>query len=50
MKSARPLILGAGIPEHYLDSLEEAASSELVGNRAPAYILVENVYGRKKRH
>lgn len=49
MKSARPLILGTGVPEHVLDPVEHEASRELIENRAPAYICVEGTYGRKKR-
>ena len=48
MKSGRPLILGAGTPEHVLDPVEHDASLELLENRVPGYIRVEGVYGRKR--
>ncbi|KAI0094532.1 hypothetical protein BDY19DRAFT_901695 [Irpex rosettiformis] len=48
MRSGRPLILGAGIPQYIVDPLEEAAARELSENRVQGYIRVENAYGRRK--
>lgn len=48
LRSCRPLILGAGIPQSVLDPLEADAARELAEARVPGYIRVENAYGRKK--
>lgn len=48
MKSGRPLILGAGIPEDVLELVERDAARELLENRVAGYIRVEGVYGRKR--
>ena len=48
MRSCRPLILGAGVPQYIVDPLEEAAAQELAENLVQGYIRVENAYGRKK--
>jgi hypothetical protein len=48
MRSGRPLLLGAGIPQHVVDPLQEAAARELAENRVAGYIRVENAYARKK--
>ncbi|KIP11739.1 hypothetical protein PHLGIDRAFT_63365 [Phlebiopsis gigantea 11061_1 CR5-6] len=49
LKSGRPLLLGTGVPEQILDDLEDRARNELIEGRVPGYILVENVYARKRR-
>lgn len=48
MRSCRPLILGAGIPQYIVDPLEEAAARELSEARVQGYIRVENAYARKR--
>ena len=48
MKSCRPLLLSAGVPQYVVDPLQEAAVQELAENRVAGYIRVENAYGRKK--
>ncbi|KAJ3559010.1 hypothetical protein NM688_g597 [Phlebia brevispora] len=45
---SRPLLLGSGLPEHVVNHHEDAASRELLEGIVPGYILVENVYARKK--
>ncbi|KAJ3556497.1 hypothetical protein NM688_g1998 [Phlebia brevispora] len=49
LKSGRPLLLGTGIPEHIVNDYEDAARRELLEGKAPGFILVENVYARRKR-
>ncbi|KAI0685087.1 hypothetical protein BC835DRAFT_1421619 [Cytidiella melzeri] len=48
MQSARPLFLGGGIPQYFLDPLEAAAATELAENRVAGYIHLIRAYGRKK--
>lgn len=42
-------MLGTGVPEQILDEIEERARNELIEGRVPGYILVEQVYARKKQ-
>ncbi|EMD42323.1 hypothetical protein CERSUDRAFT_79907 [Gelatoporia subvermispora B] len=48
LRSGRPLLLGSGIDEAIVNEVEENARRELLEARTPSYILVENVYARKK--
>lgn len=48
LKSGRPLLLGTGIPEHMLNDCEDAARRELLEAKIPTYVLVEDVYARRK--
>ena len=48
MRSARPLLIGTGVPQHLVDDLTEKASQEIREARSPLYILAQNVYARKK--
>lgn len=48
MKAGRPLLLGTGFPEHVVNIVEEQARAELLEARTPLYLLVENVYARRR--
>lgn len=49
LKSGRPLLLGTGLPESYVDELENNAARELLEAKVPTYIFVEHVYARRKQ-
>lgn len=48
LKAGRPLLLGSGIEESMVNLVEEKATQELMEARTPLYILIENVYARKR--
>jgi len=48
MKSARPLLLGSGVPEALVDELENNAVAELWEAQTPQYMRLQAVYARKK--
>jgi SAM-dependent methyltransferase len=47
-RSARPLLLGYGLEEGFIDAMEQNADKELDEAITPVYVLIENVYARKK--
>ena len=48
LKSGRPLLLGAGHPEHFVNTIEAEACRELNEAQTPLYILIENVYAIRR--
>ena len=48
MKSGRPLLLGNGLSEDFVDRLENNAVAELDEAATPVYVCIQNVYARKK--
>jgi len=48
MQSGRPLLLGSGLSEEFVDQLEHNAVVELDEAITPVYVLIQNVYARKK--
>lgn len=48
MQSGRPLLLGNGLSEDFVDQLEHNAVVELDEAITPLYVRIQNVYGRKK--
>lgn len=48
MGSARPLLLGTGVPEEVVNFLSEKAAQEVREARTPIYFRAQNVYARKK--
>jgi hypothetical protein len=48
MKSGRPLLLGNGLTEDFVDQLENNAVAELNEAITPVYVCIQNVYARKK--
>lgn len=49
MRSGRPLLLGNGLSEEFVDQLENNAAAELDEAVTPVYVCIQNVYARKKR-
>ncbi|KDQ63063.1 hypothetical protein JAAARDRAFT_694199 [Jaapia argillacea MUCL 33604] len=49
LRSGRPLLLGSGLPQEFVDDLEARAVKELDEGRTPTLIRLENVYARKRR-
>lgn len=49
MKSGRPLLLGHGLSESFVDALERNACHELDEAKTPLYAHVINVCARKKQ-
>ncbi|THH29335.1 hypothetical protein EUX98_g4843 [Antrodiella citrinella] len=49
LKSGRPLLLGAGIPEDLVNKVEANATQELREARTKLFILIENVYAQKRQ-
>jgi len=49
LKSARPLVLGHGLSEEFVDAMEHNACVELDEGVTPVYVLIENVYARKRQ-
>jgi hypothetical protein len=48
LKSARPLLLGSGLPEVLVNELEQHARVELLESRIPYWIRIEEVYAIKR--
>lgn len=48
LKSGRPLLLGHGISPELVDALEQNAYTELDEAVVPLYVLIQNVYARKR--
>lgn len=48
MKSGRPLLLGYGLSEEFVDDMQQKACRELDEARIPLYAHVTNVYARKR--
>lgn len=48
MRSGRPLLLGNGLSEEFVDQLENNAVAELDEAITPVYVCIQNVYARKK--
>lgn len=48
LKSGRPLLLGHGLSEEFIDAMERNACAELDDAVTPVYVLIQNVYARKR--
>jgi hypothetical protein len=48
LRSGRPLLLGSGLPESFVDELEHRAHVELMEARTVSYVRLERVYARKR--
>ncbi|KAG8219411.1 hypothetical protein J3R82DRAFT_333 [Butyriboletus roseoflavus] len=48
LKSGRPLLLGHGLSEEFVDAMERNAYAELDEAVTPLYVLLQNVYARKR--
>ncbi|KAH8099720.1 S-adenosyl-L-methionine-dependent methyltransferase [Cristinia sonorae] len=48
LKSGRPLLLGSGIPEQLVDRVESNTMEELQNAKTQLYLLIEDVYARKR--
>jgi len=48
MSSGRPLLLGSGLSEDFVDQLEHNAVQELEEAITPVYVRIQNVYARKR--
>jgi len=49
LNAARPLLLGSGLPEEFVNELQKNTLRELEEARAPHYIRLDSVYARRKR-
>ncbi|KAG9313965.1 S-adenosyl-L-methionine-dependent methyltransferase [Chiua virens] len=49
MKSGRPLLLGHGLSAEFVDAIERNACAELDTAETPVYVLIQNVYARKRQ-
>jgi len=47
-RAGRPLLLGSGVPESFLDELQRRAELETKEARMETYIRLERVYARKR--
>jgi len=47
-RAGRPLLLGSGVPESFLDELQRRAELETKEARTETYIRLERVYARKR--
>ncbi|KAH0837931.1 S-adenosyl-L-methionine-dependent methyltransferase [Lanmaoa asiatica] len=48
LKSGRPLLLGHGLSAEFIDTMERNACAELDEAVTPVYVLLQNVYARKR--
>lgn len=48
MSSGRPLLLGSGLSEDFVNQLEHNAVKELEEAITPVYVRIQNVYARKR--
>ena len=48
LKSGRPLLLGSGLPEAYVDELTQLAHNEVEAAQTVTFCRVESVYARKR--
>lgn len=48
MKSGRPLLLGHGLSAEFVDAMEHNANAELDEAVTPVYVMIQNVYARKR--
>jgi len=48
MSSGRPLLLGSGLSEDFVNQLEHNAVQELEEAITPVYVRIQNVYARKR--
>ena len=48
MKSGRPLLLGSGLSAEFVDTMERNACAELDDAVTPIYVLIQNVYARRR--
>ena len=47
-RSGRPLLLGHGLSAEFVDAMERNACAELDEAVTPIYVLIQNVYARKR--
>lgn len=48
LRSGRPLLLGHGLSTEFVDAMERNAYRELDEAVTPVYVLIQNVYARKR--
>jgi hypothetical protein len=48
LQSGRPLLLGNGLSENFIDELAQRCLWEVEEERTPYYILLEHVYARHR--
>ncbi|KAH7922843.1 S-adenosyl-L-methionine-dependent methyltransferase [Leucogyrophana mollusca] len=49
IKGGRPLLLGSGLSEEFVNDIQEKAFAELAEAKTPLYVLIQNVYARKRQ-
>lgn len=49
LRSGRPLLLGSGLPEKFVNELQHNATLEILSSSFPFFVVLRRVYARKKQ-